>query len=448
MKISLCMIVRDEADRLADCLRSVEDLVEEIVVVDTGSQDDTREIARANGARLILSPWNDDFAAARNCALAQAAGDWVLVLDADERISPRHFEAIRRAAASPLPAAIQVFVRTYTDDSELLNWHPINPDRHEAMGFCGYFDTPQLRLFRRDDRIRFEGIVHETVAPSLEAHNLPVYRADIVIHHYKEARPAEQKAARNRLIFDLAKKRAEAEPDRADSWRNLALAALDIGENAEAVASLRRALELSPHRRDLYFQLGAILMLDGRPQEACTLYERAIERFPGEPELFQWYGEALIAAGRFDEAREALSRGLELDPYLYRALLGMGLVAAKAGEPDRALTYFERAKSISPESDYPYVNIGLVHLAEGRTDQALAELRRAFALNPRRRQTLAAIGEILFQSGLYEEAYDWLSRVASREDCPRQVYERLRACALELGREDEAEKWAAKIPQP
>src|SRR6185369_15137649 len=80
-------IVKDETARLAACLESVSGTVDEIVIVDTGSTDDTVELARARGARVVSWAWRDDFAAARNESLRHARGDWVLVLDADERLA-------------------------------------------------------------------------------------------------------------------------------------------------------------------------------------------------------------------------------------------------------------------------------------------------------------------------------------------------------------------------
>jgi glycosyltransferase involved in cell wall biosynthesis len=84
---SLCMIVRDEEQDLAECLESVADLIDEIVVVDTGSTDRTCDVARHFGARVFNFPWVDSFAAARNESLRHATGDWTFWLDADDRLS-------------------------------------------------------------------------------------------------------------------------------------------------------------------------------------------------------------------------------------------------------------------------------------------------------------------------------------------------------------------------
>lgn len=84
--ISLCMIVKNEADNLARCLTSVRGAADELIIVDTGSTDDTIAIARSFGAAVISFPWTGDFAAARNAGLEKARGTWILVLDADEEL--------------------------------------------------------------------------------------------------------------------------------------------------------------------------------------------------------------------------------------------------------------------------------------------------------------------------------------------------------------------------
>ena len=97
MTVSLCMIVKDEARFLAGCLSSVGSLADDIVIADTGSTDGTVEIAQAAGARVLRVAWTNDFAAARNAVLQHATGDFVLVLDADERLTDEGRERIRRA---------------------------------------------------------------------------------------------------------------------------------------------------------------------------------------------------------------------------------------------------------------------------------------------------------------------------------------------------------------
>lgn len=99
-RLSLCMIVKNEADALGDCLKSVQDLVGEIAILDTGSTDETVAIAKEFGATVGHFDWNQDFAAARNEALKLVTKEWVLVLDADETLNPKVIRPSKRRSPS------------------------------------------------------------------------------------------------------------------------------------------------------------------------------------------------------------------------------------------------------------------------------------------------------------------------------------------------------------
>ena len=94
--LTASLIVRNEAAYLGDCLRALGRIADDVVVVDTGSTDETREIAVAHGAKLYEVPWQDDFAAARNESLARCLGEWILYIDADERVRPTSRDDLRR----------------------------------------------------------------------------------------------------------------------------------------------------------------------------------------------------------------------------------------------------------------------------------------------------------------------------------------------------------------
>ena len=146
--LSAALIVRDEARVLEDCLASIRDVVDEIVVVDTGSIDDSPEIARRHGARVIHHPWRDDFAEARNVALDAAQG----------RVDPLH----RRRRAARSDAIAPTVERLLRDARGRLSASLLRPDLRS---------TPYLeyRLWRHDPRIRFRGQIHEKVTPAIAA---------------------------------------------------------------------------------------------------------------------------------------------------------------------------------------------------------------------------------------------------------------------------------------
>src|SRR3972149_5420178 len=148
--VSLCMIVKNEETYLADSLKSAKPFVDEIIVVDTGSTDSTVEIAQAFGAKVVHFPWRDDFAAARNESLRHATGDWVLVMDADERLTQGSGELIE--GLSRAPADIVGYIVK-------LLWPKEGDGGMVRLGWL-------TRLFRNWIGVEYRGIIHEEVASS------------------------------------------------------------------------------------------------------------------------------------------------------------------------------------------------------------------------------------------------------------------------------------------
>ena len=145
--LSLSMIVRNEQERLGACLDSVKAFTDEMVIVDTGSTDNTIAIAKAAGARVEQIPWPGDFAPARNVALEFVTGDWVLVLDADECLRAEAVPALKALMAQP-----DVLV--------------INLLRHEQGAAMAPYSSVS-RLFRRHPRIRWSRPYHSMVDDSV-----------------------------------------------------------------------------------------------------------------------------------------------------------------------------------------------------------------------------------------------------------------------------------------
>ncbi len=245
VQISLCAIVRDESAMLADCLASVANVVDEMVVVDTGSHDDTADIATAAGARVFHFRWIDDFAAARNAALAEARGDWILVLDADERLAPGAGAAIHGAIRGEL-------------DCGLLPLHDadgLDATLAEVLDGSRRRGEPVLlpRLLRRTPDLLWEGEVHENVGRWLSRPGRRARSVAAPLVHYgavPEVRQARSKHARN---VRLRHARLRRSPDDVDARTYLAEELHQAGDAdgartqaARAWQTLRRSRRVTP----------------------------------------------------------------------------------------------------------------------------------------------------------------------------------------------------------
>lgn len=187
--ISLCMIVRNEEKHLSECLASAAPHVDEIIVVDTGSTDRTIEIAQSHGARIYHFKWVQDFALARNESLRHATGDWILQLDADERLDlATRSNGLRKTIRTPGVTAFAVPIRSHLME----------------QGKPTYSVNYNYRLFKRLPEIRFEREVHESIEFSLERTAAKTAYADFVIEHIGyniDTEEIQKKLARNLEIL-------------------------------------------------------------------------------------------------------------------------------------------------------------------------------------------------------------------------------------------------------
>ena len=183
--ISACMVVKNEEAMLSGCLSSIKPIVDEVIVVDTGSIDKTIEIAKKFGAKVHDFEWNGDFSSARNFSLEKASGDWIIVIDADEILEPKDQEGIKKLVSMNEFDAFSVIQRTYTDESSNLEFVKLPQKRY---GFLGYFDVEVIRIFRNNG-YKYSGKVHELIDESLK--DAKIARTDVIFHHLEHMKGEE-----------------------------------------------------------------------------------------------------------------------------------------------------------------------------------------------------------------------------------------------------------------
>ena len=347
LSLSLCMIVRDEEQMLPRCLAAVAGAVDEIVIVDTGSNDATIEIARSFGARVIEHEWSGSFAQARNVSFDAARGDWLIYLDADEVLVPEDGALLRSLTGRTWREAFYLSETNYTGDLQ-----DGTAVAHNA-----------LRVFRNRPEYRFEGRVHEQIAQCLPAY-LPerIEATSIRVEHYGYlgvVRDERQKSNRNLELLRL--QQAESAPT-AFLHYNLGCEHAAAGDDAAALTELERSWELLEAAADrdahkfapsLASRLVKALRACGRPHDALERAEDGLERFPGFTDLVLEQARALIALGEPERAVERCERCIEMGdaPYPYTATVGAGSYLPRLhlaelrraeGDLERAVEQLER----------------------------------------------------------------------------------------------------------
>ncbi len=318
--VGLCMIVKNCAQTLRPCLASLNGAVDELVIGDNESADNTAAIAREFGAHVFTVPGTGDFAHARNTVLAKMTTDWVLVLDGDEVLPAHAAQWIRSAIQNRAIDTYRVDVRNYlsplqppvSDQIALTpgDQHPLAPDA------VAYFPSAALRLFRRDPQIFYRGCVHEMIDHQVLGLGRTVADAGFVIHHLgwylaDAGRIAEKRA----LYCSLLAKKLETMPDDTNTLvRYAAFLYEDQQQPEAALTHLHRAITLDPNTPGAWLFTALILRKERRFEESLA----AIENIPHDdsPVLrAHLQGDCLYSLGQLTAAHAAYSTALALCPH-------------------------------------------------------------------------------------------------------------------------------------
>ena len=330
--ISLCMITKDEERFLARCLSSVQPIVDEIIVVDTGSVDRTREIAGLFNAKVFDFEWTDDYSAARNLSLSKASGDWIFSLDADEVISERDHRLFKSLIANSEPgfSAYSFVTRNYTNDTNHVGW--IANDGHykcEEAG-CGWVPTDKVRLFPYHTKIQYEYAVHEMVEPSLHREDVEIRESRIPIHHYGPLL-RNKKDLKMRAYYRIGRKKLHTSGENVVSLYELAIQAAILGETAEAI----------------------------------VLWEKFIALKSDMPEAFVHLATAYFQDNNYHSALQASKKALELAPEMKEALYNYSLCEFIIGDIGEAIAYLEYLLDSSPEFLPARFLLAAAHICSG-----------------------------------------------------------------------------------
>jgi O-antigen biosynthesis protein len=297
------MIVRDAAGTLPACLAGIRPWVDELIVVDTGSLDSTKEIARDHGARLFDFPWCDDFSAARNESLRHAQGDWLFWMDADDTIDEVNGRKLRDLAAGEHPDQVLGYV---------LQVHCPGPRQHGANDATV---VDHVKLVRRHPEIRFEFRIHEQLLPSIRRLGGEVAWTDVfVVHSGSDPSPAGRAKKYERDLRILEQELADR-PDHPFALFNFGMTYSDMGEHARAAEYLERSLRHARPEETQVRKAYALLVHShdqlGDTHRAAEICRQARELFPDDPELLFRQGKLAHDLGQLDEAVKAYRQLLE-----------------------------------------------------------------------------------------------------------------------------------------
>ena len=398
--ISLCMIIRNEEKYLEQCLNSVKNLVDEIIIVDTGSTDKTKAIWKkfdfVSKIKFFDFIWVDDFSAARNESLMYATKDWVLVLDADEVLGEEGVKTIKEIVDNKDEVdAFLLLQKNYTNETQIAGFvnegHKKNGKNGNASDvshrnrYAGWYGSLIARLFRNHKGYKFEGTVHELVEPSIESKNGKIAATNIAIYHYGNADPAVTKK-KMQLYLELCKKKLKQNP--ADSsYYECGVLYRENEKFDEAIKSFKKTIELNPKHSMAFYELGIVYEQQKNYDDAIKNYTESL-RLKENSEAFQNLGVCYLKKGMFKEAYRNLTKSMLLNPNKCAIYNNLGAVLEKIGNYDNAVQMLEIGVKLNPNNTIGYYNLALVLDKKGEFGKAIEAYEKAVELGHKKSEDI------------------------------------------------------------
>jgi GT2 family glycosyltransferase/Tfp pilus assembly protein PilF len=390
-RLALCMIVKDEAKDLEKCMGSVIDLVDEVIVVDTGSTDNTKNIAEKYCAKVFPYKWNSDFSAARNFALEHTKSEWILVLDADEELSADSAAVLLNSIKSPVTDAFTVKIINILEDDS----------------FSKYDIFPLTRLFRNKESFRYEGIIHEQIKLSILKECGIISDSEIQILHHGYRKVDKDKISRNsNLLYNALEK----EPENQYYLYQLGSTLFAMADNEKSIEYLKKAYDLSIDRpgtlseeiiekllikiSQYYLQRDDIsesekynnILLLKKTDNPIVHYISAAIHFSNKN-----YRESLEVLLKLkDKLAENNEQGIDM----HQIYIDLGNNYYILENYDEAFLAFQKALEINNSSFVACFNLGSLLFRVGHYDDAEKMLEWSLKLNPEFEKASALIDKI------------------------------------------------------
>ncbi len=330
---SLCMIVRDSSRTLPAALESIRPWVSEMIVVDTGSKDNTPEIARHYGAQVHYFPWCNDFAAARNESLKHARGQWLFWMDSDDTIDGSNGRKLLELTERSLEQAPLAYV---------MQVHCPGPTANDQIDVTV---VDHVKLFRNLPEIRFEGRIHEQVLPAIRRLGGEVAWSDIFVVHSGSDHSIEGRQRKQERDLRLLELELQDHPDHPFALFNVGMTYGDMDRHEEAILALRRSLQVSAptesHVRKIYALLVCSLTQLNRFEEGKRVCQEGLQFFPRDPELQFRLGLIAHRLEQLDEAVFAYRNALTQHDERHFSSRDSGITGYKARH-NLALVYADK----------------------------------------------------------------------------------------------------------
>lgn len=401
-RISLCMIAKNEEQNIGRCLQSVKGVVDEIIVVDTGSSDKTCQIAQGFGAKVQSFMWNDNFSDARNASLDLATSDWILVLDADEELTKESRKILHQAVLQPGVEGYFIKIVNVAGDDNC-------PETTADAVF---------RLFRNRPAYRFRGAIHEQICNVITEKSSKAqfpFIEDLIIFHYgylSSHIEGKDKKRRNRALLE---KELMTNPDDCLLKFHYAVELFRMGENLSAAQEFDRLsatvnpLEVIYGPRLMRYIALAYYGANELPA-ALNAIQRGLALFPDYADLYYYGGAIYYQIKEYGLSYEHLQKALQApkQPIYYtsgagvqgfRAYYYLGQIAEKFCNEEEALRYY--IESLRDNSSFSAALDSIMGILQPGTNPDYTKYAIGKICDVSLPQAKLLMGELLFKYAAY-----------------------------------------------
>lgn len=333
-KVSLCLIVKNEEDFLERCVSSVRDLVEEVIILDTGSSDKTLEIAHRLTDKVFVKEFSGDFSEMRNLAMSKAKNEWILFLDADEFLYPKEINKLKKMISDGIDKNVGG-VKFYA---------------YNFFNTGGWFTSHVLRLFRNNKGFHYERAVGERIEKSITDRGFDVIEPDILLTHIGYYKPREYRYRKMENYISIAEKQIE---ENSNDFLAYAYKGINLRNNGyleEAYYFTEKAVRGNPNSFIIQSFFGSVARSVKKDSLAIQAYYEAEKLAPKKMKSIMKNNRGVIvmSQGKYEEAEKIFSEAYSGNPHLIHILLNLGLTKYFLGKFEEADICFKRVVERNP----------------------------------------------------------------------------------------------------
>jgi len=375
-KLSICMISKDEEKFIGKSLESAKEIADELIVVDTGSKDKTKNIAAELGAKVFDLEWKDDFSLAHNYAISKATGDWILVLDADEMISTKDHKRLLKLLEEEKVDGYILEQRTYSKNIEAHNWSICEGDYEEENGFAGYFSAKLTRLFRNNKDYHFTNRNHDIVEPSIKEKGGKIMDSSIPIHHYAKAKSNEFFSLKMEQYLYMGLSQIKEDPSNPRPYYEVGLIYMAKDDLKSAEKNFKKVVELNESYKTANTQLGIIELKRKNLRKAAEIFQESIKRQPKQDLVYLYLGDLMMMINKFQKAANIYKEAALLNPKNFVAHQKYCTAMVQYGKPDIALAVLLKILNKNKSIIDVYNSIGEIYFAKKNYEKAKQVLQK------------------------------------------------------------------------